>query len=232
MKISSCSALHFNTLVTIFDELNLTAANWQITPFTGDEKNRGTFFSCHFNLTRMVADLELANNGPHVHVRPPSFDCILNSAQQSSEKGNGLSPISREALRKPLVKYEERHAGVCADPCISIVTNEISQVSLDDCFAAFMSCPNRIRLRASRTASIVPYFCVCGQSSTCLEVPQNFFRWRGIAGAWAVLIQIQKPQNLKTSTEVPLLRHRRRRKRHPEKRPQVARIRPRRCRKK
>ena len=32
-----------------------------------------------------------------------------------------------------------------------------------------------------------------------LEVPQNFFRWRDIAGAWAVLIQIQKPQNLNTS---------------------------------
>lgn len=35
------------------------------------------------------------------------------------------------------MKYEERRACVCAYLCISIVIFEISQVSADDCFAAF-----------------------------------------------------------------------------------------------
>ena len=38
------------------------------------------------------------------------------------------------------MKYEERHANVRVWLCISIVIFEISQVSLDDCFAAFLSC--------------------------------------------------------------------------------------------
>ena len=37
----------------------------------------------------------------------------------------------------PVVKYEERRAGVCAYLCISIVTTETSYISTDDCFAAF-----------------------------------------------------------------------------------------------
>ena len=82
-------------------------------------QNRNTtdhqFFHLHLLLFSFCA---------HDFPAPAGIKCY--SAQQSSEKGNGLSPISREALRKSLVKYEERHAGVCADPCISIVTNEIS----------------------------------------------------------------------------------------------------------
>ena len=41
-----------------------------------------------------------------------------------TEKGNGLPPISIEAVRLPLAKYGERRASVCACPCISIVANE------------------------------------------------------------------------------------------------------------
>ena len=53
-----------------------------------------------------------------------------------AERKRPLSDFGR-GPEKPKMKYEERRAGVCACLCISIVIFEISQVSADDCFAAF-----------------------------------------------------------------------------------------------
>ena len=41
----------------------------------------------------------------------------------------------------PMQKYRERHASVRVCLCNSIVCIETSDISLDDCFAAFF-CPN------------------------------------------------------------------------------------------
>ena len=52
----------------------------------------------------------------------------------------------------PVVKYEERRAGVCAYLYISIVTTETSYISTDDCFAALCLVPAaQVRTFTKRT---------------------------------------------------------------------------------
>ena len=52
------------------------------------------------------------------------FCLVCLRSKTTFRKGNGLSPISNEAVRLPLAKYEERHAIVRVCLCISIVANE------------------------------------------------------------------------------------------------------------
>ena len=75
---------------------------------------------------------------PLLRNHPLHHDVLMTlTPSQPSEKGNGLSPISVEAVGLPVKKYRERRARGCAYLCNSTVFTEISYVSTDDCFAAF-----------------------------------------------------------------------------------------------
>ena len=62
---------------------------------------------------------------------------MADASSQPSEKGNGLSLIPVEALRSR-VGNTERGTQACALPLHQYRPTEISQVSTDDCFAAFL----------------------------------------------------------------------------------------------
>ena len=56
-----------------------------------------------------------------------------------TKKGNGLSPISSEAVRIALYEIRREARDCVRVLCTSIVVHETSHISLDDCFAAFLT---------------------------------------------------------------------------------------------
>ena len=77
-------------------------------------------------------------------------------ASQPSQKGNGLSPISVEAVRKALGEIRrEARKRVAPYLCISIVTFEISHVSTGDCFAALCLVSSRSACASLKETAIL-----------------------------------------------------------------------------
>ena len=99
---------------------------------------------------------------PFTFFETESFGCApspVSTVRQPSEKRNGLSSISVEAVGQPLSKYEERRANVLRLTSASVSSTRKFLRFYGRLLCSVMSCPLRIRLRASQeNDDILPKF--------------------------------------------------------------------------